>query len=381
MSWILGVVVSTSSSAGGGHDYERALLGLISGLCPSLVPRVKVFCSSKDGSHATLLADSSHGPLTFESESVSLRLPAKGIIPSFRSSARSANLPKLFSKEKVSLAYFASPTRAAMSVAGIPLISTIWDLGHRDLPEFPEFGGASWAAREELYANTLARSFHVFTDSPATGGRIEKHYGVRSDRWSPLGLTFPLEANDGFIPTHEVPGGAYFFYPAKRWAHKNHLVLIDAMEIVLKELPDARLVFTGHPNGGGGGLVSRRINELGLGKSVVDYGFVDAAMVDLLMRNATALVMPSFLGPTNIPPLHALAVGTPAIVSDFHVFDPVIQSRLVTVPPDQPALWANEMLRTVHQKRQKSLLPDSAKQEEILGAVFAKFLERSRRWG
>ncbi len=300
---------------------------------------------------------------------------------SARPQSRKPSWDRWVQEQGIDLVYFASPNSLALEQTTVPFIFSMWDLGHRELPEFPEFRGRTWEKREALYKVALPRSFHVFTDSQTTGLSIEKHYGVRSDRWSPLGLTFPLGGKEGFIPTHEVPGGVYFLYPAKRWAHKNHLVLIDAMEIVLKELPDARLVLTGNPNGGGGEVVSRRIAELGLGKSVVDYGFVDAAMVDLLMRNATALVMPSFLGPTNIPPLHALAVGTPAIVSDFHVFDSIIQSRLVTVPPDQPALWAKEMLRTVHQKRQVALLPDSAKQEEILGAVFAKFLERSRRWG
>lgn len=300
---------------------------------------------------------------------------------SVRSQSGKLSWDRWVQEQGVDLIYFASPNSLALEQTTVPFIFTMWDLGHRELPEFPEFRGRTWEKREALYKVALPRSFHVFTDSQTTGLSIEKHYGVRSDRWSPLGLTFPLGEPEGFIPTHEVPGGVYFFYPAKRWAHKNHLVLIDAMEIVLQELPDARLVLTGNPDGGGGEVVSRRIAELGLEKSVVDYGFVDARMVDLLMRNATALVMPSFLGPTNIPPLHALAVGTPAIVSNLHVFDSIIQSRLVTVPPDQPALWANEMLRTVHQKRQRALLPDSAKQEEILGAVFAKFLERSRRWG
>lgn len=284
-------------------------------------------------------------------------------------------------EQGVDLVYFSSPNLLALEQTTVPFISTMWDLGHRDLPEFPEFRGRTWEKRESLYKVALPRSFHVFTDSQVTGLSIEKHYGVRSDRWSPLGLTFPLGGQDGFIPTHEIPGGVYFLYPAKRWAHKNHLVLIDAMAIVREKLPGARLVFTGNSDGGGADGVSRRIAELGLGESVVDYGFVDAALVDLLMRNATALVMPSYLGPTNIPPLHALAVGTPAIVSNAHCFDSVIQDRLVVVEADQPVLWANEMLKSVHQKRQIPLLPDSAGQEEILGAVFQKFLERSRRWG
>ena len=283
-------------------------------------------------------------------------------------------------EQGVDIVYFASPNVLALNQKTVPFISTLWDLGHRDLPEFPEFEARAWDKREALYKVSLPRSFHVFTDSKTTGLSIERHYGVRSDRWSPLGLSFPQVGGNGFIPTHEVPGEVYFLYPAKRWPHKNHLVLIDAMEIVREKLPGARLVFTGSPGGGGAEAVSRRIVQLGLQESVVDYGFIDLEMVDLLMRKATALVMPSFLGPTNIPPLHALAVGTPAIVSDVHVFDSAVQNRMVSVPPTEPALWAEEMIKSAQRKRTPPLLPDTGKQEEILVGVLRNFRERSRRW-
>lgn len=375
----LGLVQQSSVSSGGGFVYEHGLHERILRAAELVELEVRPLdIPSNFG------LGRSHGSVN-QGGWFSENLLSQGLrkISNFSARPQSGKLSwdRWVQEQGLDLVYFASPNSLALEQMTVPFIFTMWDLGHRELPEFPEFRGRTWEQREALYKVALPRSFHVFTDSQTTGLSIEKHYGVRSDRWSPLGLTFPLGEREGFIPTHEVPGGVYFFYPAKRWAHKNHLVLIDAMEIVLQELPDARLVLTGNPDGGGGEVVSRRIAELGLEKSVVDYGFVDARMVDLLMRNATALVMPSFLGPTNIPPLHALAVGTPAIVSDLHVFDSMIQSHLVTVPPDQPALWANEMLRTVHQKRPGALLPDLAKQEEILGAVFAKFLERSRRWG
>jgi glycosyltransferase involved in cell wall biosynthesis len=37
----------------------------------------------------------------------------------------------------------------------------------------------------------------------------------------------------------------FLVYPAHYWAHKNHLRLIEAFRLVVKEVPDLKLVLTG----------------------------------------------------------------------------------------------------------------------------------------
>jgi glycosyltransferase involved in cell wall biosynthesis len=50
--------------------------------------------------------------------------------------------------------------------------------------------------------------------------------------------------------------------------------------------------------------------------------------------------MPSLLGPTNIPPLEAVAMGTRTIVSDAHDSDFVASAALCVVPALDSVAWA-----------------------------------------
>ena len=55
------------------------------------------------------------------------------------------------------------------------------------------------------------------------------------------------------------------------------------------------------------------ISAHGLTDQISIIGFVDSAELAALYRGAAALVMPTYFGPTNLPPLEAWAVGTPVI--------------------------------------------------------------------
>ena len=54
---------------------------------------------------------------------------------------------------------------------------------------------------------------------------------------------------------------------------------------------------------------------MGISQYVDFLGFVSKDELDLLYRKAAVMVMPSLLGPTNLPPLEALMRGCPVVVS------------------------------------------------------------------
>ena len=59
------------------------------------------------------------------------------------------------------------------------------------------------------------------------------------------------------------------------------------------------------------------MDQLGLAENVHFLGYVPEAHMPGLYRRARALVMPTFFGPTNIPPWEAIALGCPVAVSDI----------------------------------------------------------------
>jgi len=73
-----------------------------------------------------------------------------------------------------------------------------------------------------------------------------------------------------------------------------------------------RLVLCGS-NRGAERPIEHLVAEFGVSDLVSVLGFVDSTDLGALYRNATALVMPSYFGPTNLPPLEAWSVGTPVV--------------------------------------------------------------------
>jgi glycosyltransferase involved in cell wall biosynthesis len=248
---------------------------------------------------------------------------------------------------KIDLAWFMAPNSAIGQVVNTPYIMSVWDVGHADingLPEVPR--GHDWHARDFGLRDQVRRSVHVLTDSVRTGQNLQEMYGIRRKQWTPLGLPLMLKSQArATTTTTTTPSsrfgdlGDFFYYPAIFWAHKNHRVLIEALEKVESRV---RLVFTG---GDGGNLaqVSELVARRGLDDRVSFLGRVSDSDVETLMRASQGVLMPSALGPTNYPPLEALAVGRPSIISDVHEFDELPESGVTTVETFDPEAWALAM--------------------------------------
>lgn len=335
------LVRGSSQSSGGGYDYETKLATLFEEACCKLDFRLTHWFYDKT-SGLRQLGNLQSTRLATDKKPRARRV---GLQPTWRFRPHEESIDDKLEEEEVSLVCFASPNSAATRVMRTPLVTTIWDLGHRDLPEFPEFRGSTWKKREQFFASTLPRSYHVFTDSLATGSRIEHLYGVIPERWSALGLLVARDRGRSTLPpkVKEVPKARYVIYPAKRWPHKNHLELLEAFRKVVDQIPDAKLVLTGGYEGGSKELITDRVHQLGLDSNVLDFGYVSEETLLSLIAYSSAVVMPSKLGPTNIPPLMALAFGVPAIVSNAHNFDPEVQARLQVVSSDTRAEWAEKI--------------------------------------
>tara|TARA_A100001015_G_C15033828_1_gene734784 strand:- start:1457 stop:2581 length:1125 start_codon:yes stop_codon:yes gene_type:complete len=107
----------------------------------------------------------------------------------------------------------------------------------------------------------------------------------------------------------------YLFYPAQFWPHKNHKNLILAVNKIAKIDSSIKLYLVGHKI-----RLYKELKKLSIDlnceKNITFLGYVDSSYLSNLYLNARALVMPSFLGPTNIPPIEAFLHGCPVLLSD-----------------------------------------------------------------
>jgi glycosyltransferase involved in cell wall biosynthesis len=242
----------------------------------------------------------------------------------------------------------------------IPFIATVWDLCHRTHPYFPEFSTDrfdNWQGRDRSYLYTLPRSTYVFTGTAVGKAEIERFYQVPSERIKVLGLPTPEFALSDF-PTTDVlakyqlqPG--YLYYPAQFWPHKNHINLLLALKLLSdRHGVSLTLVLSGSDKGNQQ-FVESTAAELGLTDRVKFLGFVPQSDVAQLYRHALALVYVSFLGPDNLPPLEAFALGCPTIASKVAAATEQLGDAALIVDPGNPldiakaieSVWASPELR------------------------------------
>jgi glycosyltransferase involved in cell wall biosynthesis len=236
-------------------------------------------------------------------------------------------ITKTFMKHKINLIYFVEPNTWVRYVHNLNYIFTVWDISHLDQPVFPEVRDRfEFERREELYEKTLRKATAVIVDSEWSKKNIIRYYRVTPDRIKilPFSLSLGIQIDEdtyqaSYIDIKEKYHicGNYIFYPAQFWAHKNHTYIINAVSL-LKEQYNIELyiIFAG---GDQGNLeyVLETAKLLGIKHLVKNIGFVANEELPYLYRQSLALVMPTYFGPTNIPPLEAFYLGVPVFYSDL----------------------------------------------------------------
>ena len=239
---------------------------------------------------------------------------------------RSGSLDGLAKSRSYDLLVLTSPSRHARSIVKTPFIFTLWDLCHRDHPEFPEIAGdGSFKWREELFHYALSQSSAFIVDSEQLARRAAALYGVDEHR----AVIVPYLPSQELLQQPLAPGAEaerlktkyglqrpFLFYPAQFWPHKNHAYILRAI-LLLKEAHNCAVdaVFSGSDKGNLENLKALA-NRMGIGDQIKFPGFVPTTEIALFYRHALALVMPTYFGPTNIPPLEARALGCRVIYSD-----------------------------------------------------------------
>ena len=233
-------------------------------------------------------------------------------------------LKTLFEKSldanSIDLVYFLSPSVLSLDLTTYNYIITVWDLCHRDTPEFPEVNHfREFELREKLYIKSLKKAVAVLVDSELGKSNIIKRYGVDDTRvkvapFKPAINTFVDNKVDVKAKYQIVD--EYIYYPAQFWSHKNHVYIIDAIAILKQQGINLIAIFSGS-NKGNLDYILAYAEKLNVSELVKYIGFAPNDEIYSLYRNALAMVMPSYFGPTNIPPLEAFAIGTPVIYSDL----------------------------------------------------------------
>lgn len=304
-------------------------------------------------------------------------------------------LEKALLEHQCDLVYFVTPAGIAASLQRLNYITTIWDLAHRDTPEFPEVRNYSeYHRRERDYKNNLGKALIIITDSSMLSKIAAFRYGIDHNRF--LAMPFSpspliLEENeinmDEVLKKHDLKSG-YFYYPAQFWAHKNHIRILEALQLLRSDGHFPTVVFSGKDNGNKTYLEDY-VRRHGLQEQVSFVGFVPAGDVSGLYRGALAVLIPTYFGPTNLPPLEAWLLGKPLIYS-AHLKEQAGDAALL-VDPDSASDLSKAMIACTNESIRADLINRGRNQlksvelthiegERVLLAKLAQFATRRRCW-
>lgn len=263
-------------------------------------------------------------------------------------------------------------------------LTTVYDLMHRYEKRFSEVSTyGRYLRREQHYRDICRWSKGILVDSNVGKQQLIESYNVQPDKVHVLPFISPKyilqsQKTEDFDSRYDLPG-KFLFYPSQFWSHKNHKRLIEAIAMLKKELPDIKMVFVGAKKNGYNAAYNL-VNDLRLHDSVFFLGYVPDEDIAEIYKRARALIMPTFFGPTNIPPLEAFAVNCPVAVSKIYGMPEQVADAALLFNPNSTdeiassirRLWTDdELCKTLVEKGQQRFSSWGIKQftEKLLSII------------
>jgi glycosyltransferase involved in cell wall biosynthesis len=163
-------------------------------------------------------------------------------------------------------------------------------------------------------------------------------YGLKSERIVSIPFVTKIQ---NFQKAEER--GSFAFYPAHFWSHKNHSILLYSIQNLLEQnIKPRQLVLTGLDRGSKP-FIDKLVRELDIQDYVKYIGFVSRNELEELYKKAAVTVMPSLLGPTNLPPLESLSHGCPVVVSENGSTNLDKYDSVIVLNPLDLEAWSNVM--------------------------------------
>lgn len=223
-------------------------------------------------------------------------------------------------------------------VDGIKNIITLHDIIPIKMPETvsPTF----LKIFHENIDSILKNSDAIITVSNFSKEDISKYLSYKEDKIfvTPLAageIYKPLDKNKclKFLKKHYKIEGNFLLYVGGFSPRKNILGLIDAFNLVKSSYKkDLKLVILG-TKGTSYEAYKRRVYDLNLSSSVIFTGFIPIEHMPIFYSASKALVYPSFYEGFGLPPLEAMACGTPVIASNKTSIPEICKDSALLVDP------------------------------------------------
>ena len=309
-------------------------------------------------------------------------------------------LEKIFKRKNIDLVYFLSPSRYVICLGNLNFIYSVWDICHRNHPEFPEVRMYNqFEIREFLYSNILPKATGIIVDSLHSKEKICQVYNLEKEKVlvipfepAPTIKNFNKKKDKNYlINLDKNLKFPYIFYPAQFWPHKNHIYILEGINF-LNSLYGLRMniIFTGSDKGNLK-YIKKMANNLNIQNQVSFLGFVSNEILLDLYIKSFALVMPSYFGPTNLPPIEAFKLGVPVFYPDLPGMREYVGNAAILIDLNNPKSFADQLFNLYEKKelRKNLINKGNKKYEEIknldrtkkLSLLIREYFSKRKCWG
>lgn len=228
------------------------------------------------------------------------------------------------------------------------IVLTVFDLSFHLFPETHPKERINYMIRH--FYSRLDRVSHFITISEAVKQEMIKYLGLSEKKITvtPLGVDedlkpVPMERLNLSLSKYGLKPGSYVLYVGTLEPRKNITTLLKAYSY----LPDALkkqypLVLAG----GIGWLMEgldEEIRRLGISQSIIKTGYIPREDLPSLYSGANIFVYPSLYEGFGLPPLEAMACGTPVITSNIASLSEVVGEAGIQIYPNDVKKLAEVM--------------------------------------
>ena len=253
--------------------------------------------------------------------------------------ARATTFPGALRRRYAGLDVVHYPLTVPVPTVGARTVLTLHDVQHLDLPEL--FGAATRAFRRRTYDRAACGADLVIVPSGFVRDRALALLPLDPDRVRVV----HLGVDHGVFHPGSDHRERFLLYPARPWPHKSHDRLLEAFALLRAAEPELSLVLTGTGT-----------EKLAGPPGVDARGAVPADELVSLYRRAACLVFPSRYEGFGLPPLEAMACGTPVAAARAGSIPEVCGDAAVLFAPDDASSIAAGVTEALRRAPELGLL-------------------------
>lgn len=225
----------------------------------------------------------------------------------------------------------------------------------------------------KLKIKGLKKAERIITISEYSKKDIIKHLGYPENK---ISIVYPAVDHDiyyvkrdreiikklGILDTHKV-----ILYVGSEQPRKNVPFLLEAISQLKKRIPEIKLLKIGNSQvPGAREKLLELIETLGLQEEVIFVGYVSENDITKYYNGADLFVYPSLYEGFGMPPLEAMACGTPVVTSNVTSLPEVVADAAITIDPHEVNAFVEAMYNVLtDEKLRENMIDKGLKRAQL----------------